>query len=237
MTRPNQSIDATRWSTGVRPGIVGVVKDDIGSTPEGSDGEYSLDDDDQLQPEDTLEDRGVHDILDEGFSPPDYVPKGAKHGLTAQEMREGETLDERLSEEVPDVGAVDPLDEIEADERRDWQSHESDRVEEFESADAYDDSEQTADLDESNSYADALADDESAENDGDAGQVGDRRAGRLIAPDEGFGPDTESEAVAADCGIDGAGASAEEAAVHYVDDQPGDDFQPAEDIERAEERW
>ncbi|GAA1482603.1 DUF5709 domain-containing protein [Gordonia sinesedis] len=221
----------------MRPGIVSVVKDDIGSTPEGSDGEYSLDDDDQLQPEDTLADRGVVDILDEGFSPPDYAPKGAVHGLTAQEMREGETLDQRLAEEVPDVGAADPLDEIEADERRDWQSHESDRVSEFEEADSYDSSEQATDLDETTSYVDTLDDDTSAENDGDAGQVGARRAGRLIAPDEGFGPDTESDAVATDCGIDGAGASAEEAAVHYVDDEPSDDFQPAEDIRRAEEQW
>ncbi|NED70235.1 hypothetical protein G3I15_55875, partial [Streptomyces sp. SID10244] len=46
------------------------VVSDIGSTPEGSDGEYSLDDDDQLQPEDTLDDRGVDDVLDEGYSPP-----------------------------------------------------------------------------------------------------------------------------------------------------------------------
>ena len=96
------------------------MSDDIGSTPEGSDGEYSLDDDDQLQPEDTLDDRGVDDVLDEGYSPPDYAPKGAVHGLTAQEMREGETLDERLAEEEPDVGASDPSETGESD----WQSHE-----------------------------------------------------------------------------------------------------------------
>ena len=34
-------------------------------------GEYSLDDDNQLQPADTLVDRGVDDVLDEGFSPPE----------------------------------------------------------------------------------------------------------------------------------------------------------------------
>ena len=66
------------------------MKDDIGSTPEGSDGEYSLDEDDQLQPEDTLDDRGVDDVLDEGYSPPDYAPKGAVHGLTSREQAEGE---------------------------------------------------------------------------------------------------------------------------------------------------
>lgn len=175
------------WPRAVRPGIVGSVTGyDNDSTPEGSDGEYSLDPDDQLQPEDTLDDRGVDDVLDEGFSPPDYAPKGAVHGLTAQEMRDGETLDQKLAEEEPDVGATDPLDDIVADQKRDWQSHESD------------------------------ADDEFAE---DADQVGERRAGRLLAPDRGDGVDTESEAVASDCGIDGAGASAEEAAVHVVGDE------------------
>ncbi|EON30502.1 hypothetical protein GTC6_22312 [Gordonia terrae C-6] len=164
------------------------MKDDIGSTPEGSDGEYSLDEDDQLQPEDTLVDRGVDDVLDEGYSPPDRVPKGAVHGLTSREQAEGETLDERLAEEEPDVGAVDPLDEITAEERSrtDWRAHDSDRDEEFEEDD----------------------------------EVGDRRAGRLIAPDAGSGIDTESEAFAEDAGIDGAGASAEEAAVHYISDTP-----------------
>ena len=163
---------------------------DIGSTPEGSDGEYSLDDDDQLQPEDTLVDRGVDDILDEGFSPPDHPPSGARHGLTAEEQREGETLDERLDEEVPDPwNAEDPIDEIEgaADRNGDgWRSHESDSSDEF-------------------------------PEESDADEVGNRRSGRLVAPDEGSGIDVTSEDVATDVGIDGAGASAEEAAVHEVD--------------------
>ena len=34
-------------------------------------GDYSVEDDNQLQPEDTLVDRGVDDILDEGISPPE----------------------------------------------------------------------------------------------------------------------------------------------------------------------
>lgn len=48
--------------------------------------------------------------------------------------------------------------------------------------------------------------------------VAEGRAGRLIAPDQGTGEDTESDAVAYDVGIDGAGASAEEAAMHVIDD-------------------
>jgi Family of unknown function (DUF5709) len=52
----------------------------------------------------------------------------------------------------------------------------------------------------------------------DDGQVGNARAGRLIAPDEGAHEDEDSEDWATDVGIDGAGASAEEAAMHVVDD-------------------
>ncbi|MGV0740445.1 DUF5709 domain-containing protein [Mycobacterium syngnathidarum] len=53
---------------------------------------YSVDDDDQLTQEDTLIDRGVDDLLDEGYSPPDRW----------REPRDHETLDELLAEEEPD---------------------------------------------------------------------------------------------------------------------------------------
>ncbi|CRZ18593.1 DUF5709 domain-containing protein [Mycolicibacterium neworleansense] len=56
-----------------------------------SDG-YSVDDEDQLTQEDTLIDRGVDDLLDEGYSPPDRW----------REPRDHETLDELLAEEEPD---------------------------------------------------------------------------------------------------------------------------------------
>ena len=70
---------------------------------------------------------------------------------------------------------------------------------------------------ESDPYAETDVDDEDLEDD----QVGDRRAGRLVDPDEGLGEDTEADLVAEDVGIDGAAASAEEAAVHIVDDEAG----------------
>jgi Family of unknown function (DUF5709) len=54
------------------------------------------------------------------------------------------------------------------------------------------------------------------------GEVGDERAGRLVEPDAGLGEDTESDLVADDVGIDGAAASAEEAAVHVVPEEEGD---------------
>jgi uncharacterized protein DUF5709 len=48
-------------------------------------------------------------------------------------------------------------------------------------------------------------------------EVGDERAGRLSADDDGYGDD-EGELWAEDEGVDGAAASAEEAAVHVVRD-------------------
>ncbi len=49
-------------------------------------------------------------------------------------------------------------------------------------------------------------------------QVGGARSGRLVAPDEGAHPDSEATMVAADVGIDGGAASAEEAAMHVVEE-------------------
>ena len=51
------------------------------------------------------------------------------------------------------------------------------------------------------------------------GEVGTERAGRLVDEDEGLGPDLEQDLIAEDVGIDGAGASAEEAAVHVIDEE------------------
>ena len=73
-----------------------------------------------------------------------------------------------------------------------------------------------------------------AEDDGDPDEgdedreVGDRRAGRLVDPDQGYGEDTEKDMVGWDVGIDGAGASAEEAAVHVVRDADLEDVDEEE---------
>ena len=50
-------------------------------------------------------------------------------------------------------------------------------------------------------------------------EVGDVRAGRLVDTGGGQGTDTDDELYARDEGIDGAAASAEEAAVHIVRDR------------------
>jgi hypothetical protein len=72
------------------------------------------------------------------------------------------------------------------------------------------------------------ADSESDESDPDAGDEDidglllddgpEPRAGRLIAPDGGHNPRRQKEMLAHDVGPDGGGATAEEAAVHIVDD-------------------
>ncbi|MBN8883448.1 hypothetical protein EDD28_1974 [Salana multivorans] len=57
---------------------------------------------DQLQPEDTLEQSRVDDSLDEGFIPPDE-DRRSRWGETALEEELGEPLDLRLAQELPDV--------------------------------------------------------------------------------------------------------------------------------------
>ena len=134
-------------------------------------GDESVDDEDQLQPEDTLDDPDVEDVLDRGFSPPERYSTAQDHGTTPREEAEGETLDQRIAQEVPEP---DPYAEAERD-------------------------------------PDAIVD-----GDVDDGEVGAERAGRLVDPDEGAREDTESSLVGTDVGIDGAAASAEEAAVHVI---------------------
>jgi hypothetical protein len=125
-----------------------------------------------LDAEDTLVYDGVDDPLDRGWSPPER-PWAVEHaGVTAAERRQGETLDQRLAEEQPDVVAPD-----------------------------------------GDGIGDHDADGELLDN-----EVGAMRSGRLVAPDEGAHEDEESALVATDVGIDGAAASAEEAAVHIVDE-------------------
>ena len=50
----------------------------------------------------------------------------------------------------------------------------------------------------------------------------DPRAGRLVQEDEGAHPDEEEDLVASDVGIDGGGATAEEAAMHVVEEDDYD---------------
>ncbi|WP_040161180.1 DUF5709 domain-containing protein [Nigerium massiliense] len=58
---------------------------------------------DQLQPEDTLVSRGVDDVLDEGYVAPDNWSPGQGFGNTPNEMRRGETIEQRTEQEQPEV--------------------------------------------------------------------------------------------------------------------------------------
>lgn len=137
-------------------------------------------DQDPMQPENNLDNRGVDDFLDEGYSPPEKPSVMIRKGDT-------ETLDEKLAEEVP---------------------------EDDEDPDAAPD----VDLNTADLSADNVTVDELAGEDLDDGEVGRQRSGRLVDPNEGIGEDVDQEMVGDEVGIDGAGASAEEAAVHIVEE-------------------
>lgn len=61
----------------------------------------------QLQPADTLIDRGVDDVLDEGYIAPDNWSPAQGFGNTLAEMRQGENLDMRVKQEEPEAEAPD----------------------------------------------------------------------------------------------------------------------------------
>ncbi|MFI1359422.1 DUF5709 domain-containing protein [Streptomyces sp. NPDC020898] len=137
------------------------------------DGSEVQDDAGLLDAEDTLVTDGVSDPLDRGWSPPDRPWAVQRTGVTAAEARRGETLDQRLAEELPDITTPD---------------------------------------------GDGIGDCAGTDGEPLDNEVGTARSGRLVAPNEGAHEDEESGLIATDVGIDGAAASAEEAAMHIVDE-------------------
>ena len=61
----------------------------------------------QLQQADTLIDRGVDDVLDEGYIAPDNWSPAQGFGNTPAEMRQRENLDMRVKQEEPEAEAPD----------------------------------------------------------------------------------------------------------------------------------
>ena len=108
-------------------------------------------------------------------------------------MRFGSTADEQASGES--------LDDLLAEEEPDTTSGDDDDL-----------PEDLDDDEEADEYIDGLLLDDGP----------DPRAGRLVAQDEGAHPDEEADLVARDVGIDDGAASAEEAALHVVDDDDTD---------------
>lgn len=85
---------------------------------------------DDLDLENAVGERDLDETLDEGYSPPERALGVTKYGTTGEEQREGESLDQRLAQETPDVrppegddvgdlpgGEGEPLDESAADTR------------------------------------------------------------------------------------------------------------------------
>lgn len=126
---------------------------------------------DQLQEGDSLVDRGVADVLDEGYTTPEGWSPAQRFGNTAEEMRQGETLEQRVRQENPDAGP-DDVDGSEA-----WNS------------------------------------------DGEDRQVGRERAGRLMGVQGAGG---RQHTLGVDVGYSGGAASAEEAAMHIIQDTDED---------------
>ncbi|MFL3866655.1 DUF5709 domain-containing protein [Streptomyces griseobrunneus] len=96
--------------------------------PQGDDGQDPPNDD--LDLENTLGERDLDKQLDEGYSPPERPLGVTRFGTTGAEEREGESLDQRLAQEVPDVespagdgigdlprGEGEPQERIEGDVR------------------------------------------------------------------------------------------------------------------------
>jgi len=131
-----------------------------------------VEDDGVLDASDTLDDDRVADPLDVGVAAADRWAGADRFGTTPAEERAGESLDQLLAQEEPDV---DP-------------------------------------------YAESFDDEDELTRRGDEREP---RAGRLVADDEGLGEDEEAESVARDVGVDAGGASAEEAAMHLVEDPDG----------------
>lgn len=134
----------------------------------------------QLSASDLLLDRGVADLLDEGYSPPDR-PSRVRVPTVSEEIR-GSSLADLLAAEVAEVGGAD------------------DR-----GADGWTASERI-------------------------------RSGRLVSPDDDGYLDITDDIAATDVGIDGAAASAEEAAMHIIELGENDQTGRGWDEDRDEDR-
>jgi hypothetical protein len=127
-------------------------------------------DSDQLSREDTLIERGVDDLLDEGYSPPER-DRTTHYGETPWEESHRETIDQRAAQEEPEVWEQRP------------------RV---------------------------------------SGEREVNRAGRLIEDDNAVDAGG-NDSFAIDAGVSGGAASAEEAAIHLIEEEYVDEDEDLED--------
>ncbi len=143
-----------------------------------------LEDFEVLGATDTLAGAPGDDPLDRGVVVPERWSTAMKFGSTAAEQEAGQSLDQLLSAEEPDISP-----ELRGDGPAD---------------DGWDEN---------------ATDEDVVRLARDAGAA--PRTGRLTVADEGAFPLTNADYVARDAGIDGGGATAEEAAMHVVIDGEG----------------
>lgn len=125
---------------------------------------------------DTLDDAPGDDPLDRGVVPPLRWSAGMRSDSATPEEGRGESLDELLAEEEPEL----------SDESGSWDENATEQ-----------------DIDRLS-----------------AAEGADPRSGRLVGEDDGSNlADGADDLVAEDAGIDGGGASAEEAAIHVRPDE------------------
>lgn len=124
---------------------------------------------------DTLDDSPGDDPLDRGVVPPLGWSAVMRHGSATPELGRGESLDELLAEEEPNL----------SDDDDSWDENATEQdISRFSIAEG-----------------------------------ADPRSGRLVAEDEGSNlVGYADDLVAEDVGVDGGGASAEEAAIHVLPD-------------------
>ncbi|WP_153393431.1 DUF5709 domain-containing protein [Ornithinicoccus halotolerans] len=162
---------------------------------------FSVDDEDQLQPSDTLtgDDVDPADPVEQGYTAPDRLHGSTAFGVTPFEQAQDETIDQRVMQERPDpetaYGAPQDESGLDADAPR---SHQQGRV--------------------GGDDPDSIP----AEDDfvGPAGS----EVGRLVEPDEGVREDAEKDVVASEQN-QVQPDSAEEAAIHYTDEDTEADLE------------
>ena len=91
---------------------------DVTNDANDNEGYHGYSVDDETQPQDTGDslvdsDRGLADPLDEGYSPPEKWSAGQGYGNTPLEESMGESLDQRVEQEVPET---DPYGAAEAED-------------------------------------------------------------------------------------------------------------------------
>ena len=140
-----------------------------------------LEDYEVLDATDTLDGAPGDDPLDRGVATPERWSAAMRFGSTGPEQAAGESLDQLIAEEEPDIDVGDDSTDL------GWDENATDQ--------------DIVRLQH--------------------GQGAAARSGRLTADDVGD-PSVDDDLIAHDAGIDGGGATAEEAAVHVIsDDDPG----------------